>query len=102
MVTGIIERLTQRQLRQTSVGDICSDLIEHVEESMGLDKDKATINYDIIREMEDIDLADLAFYVSQRFGIREQEVEISWRKIRENRTSYTIINAAQDIYDRIK
>ena len=102
METARIERLTQKQLRQTSVDDICSDLIEHVEESMGLDKDEATKNYDLIDRMEDLDLADLAFYVSQRFGIREQEVEISWRKIRENRTSYTIINAAQDIYDRIK
>ncbi len=102
METARIERLTQKQLRQTSVDDVCADLMVHVKKSMGLDDGEITKNYDLIDRMEDLDLADLAFYVSQRFGIREQEVEISWRKIRENRTSYTIINAAQDIYDRIK
>ena len=102
METARIERLTQKQLRQTSVDGVCADLMVHVKKSMGLDDGEITKNYDLIDRMEDLDLADLAFYVSQRFGIREQEVEISWRKIRENRTSYTIINAAQDIYDRIK
>lgn len=105
MKTARIERLTLRELHEHENGDyicgidyICQDLIKHIQESMALDEGEVTGEYDLFKNMEPLDLADLVFYVSQRFGIREKNVVSFGRPLFEKKVDYTVRDAAIDIH----